>query len=77
VLSLLFAGPPPKDEVKSTVKSSFVQAKQNDDLSISNKKMKCLENLLTSNVLRDTLCSESYKRGGENAGILREVQKEG
>jgi hypothetical protein len=42
-----------------------------------NKTMKCLENLLTSNALRDTLCSESYKRGGENAGILHEVQKEG
>jgi len=39
--------------------------------------MKCLENLLTSNALRDTLCSESYKRGGLNAGILHEVQKEG
>ena len=39
--------------------------------------MFCLENLLTTNVLRDTLCSESYKRGGENAGILHEVQKEG
>jgi len=39
--------------------------------------MKCLENLLTSNALRDTLCLESYKRGGLNAGILHEVQKEG
>ena len=40
--------------------------------------MKCLENLLTSNALRDTLCSESYKRGGTlNASILYEVQKEG
>jgi len=39
--------------------------------------MKCLENLLTSNTLRDTLCSESYKRGGKNAGILHEMQKEG
>jgi len=39
--------------------------------------MKCLENLLTSNALRDTLYSESYKRGGLNAGILHEVQKEG
>jgi hypothetical protein len=44
---------------------------------LGNNTMKCLENLLTSNALRDTLCSESYKRGGENAGILHEVQKEG
>jgi hypothetical protein len=42
-----------------------------------NKTIKCLENLLTSNALRDTLCSESYKRGGKNAGILHEVQKKG
>jgi hypothetical protein len=40
--------------------------------------MKSLENLLTSNVLRDNLCSESYKRVGTlNASILYEVQKEG
>lgn len=41
------------------------------------KTMKCLKNLLSGNQLFDSLCLKSYRRGGENAGILREVQKEG
>ena len=37
----------------------------------------CLQSLLTDNALCDSLGFKSYKRGGENAGILHEVQKKG
>jgi hypothetical protein len=39
--------------------------------------MKCLQGLLTDNAPCDSVGSESYKRGGKNAGILHEVQKKG
>jgi len=39
--------------------------------------MNCLQSLLTDNALCDSLGLKSYKRGGDNAGILHEVQKKG
>jgi hypothetical protein len=39
--------------------------------------MKCLQSPLTANAPYDSVGSESYKRGGENAGILHEVQEKG
>jgi hypothetical protein len=49
----------------------------NGNALLGNKSMKCLQSLLTDNAPCDSVGLESCKRGGENAGILHEVQKKG